>query len=457
MIFSRILSNIIDGVIFLITYLLLFKVSRLEINPTNSSFISFLSFLVIIGLPVLVINNTFGKEILKLKYHYSERLNLKLLSKYFFYFTTFSNSASFLSTLTTFPLFRSNLIEPDQTFLVRFYLAYITVDFILFTLSLGKYHIADYILNISISNHLFSKKPFKNLIIVYLFFSILFLGSVVQFKHNLSSNNLQLRLLRDFYKEQYPKDYFYGNEVSVLKKETSNALSPSAPLTLIYDKNIAQKSLFLTLPEHIFNSEYERKEVCKKLIEHSQLNDAFRFYKPEQTRIVLSHYQRGQFFEHHSYFYIYYFNNKLPEWGIYGGISSDSTSINEYVEFVNSINLNRILLLEEELNLNWLEILKVAEYDRSIRELLENELLKISSTVFYDRLQIEINSSSIIFHKINFENSRKRGVIGYSFPISTILEQKYDVINSTSDPFFDYDENIYELISSRNRITNPNL
>lgn len=65
---KRILSNIIDIILYLGLFILLNFLTQIENNLDASSFLLFITFILYFGLPLFFIGNTFGKLFLGLKW-----------------------------------------------------------------------------------------------------------------------------------------------------------------------------------------------------------------------------------------------------------------------------------------------------------------------------------------------------------------------------------------------------
>ena len=336
MIFKRLLSNLIDFIIYIIIFFILFKISGLETNTNHLYYFYFISFVITFIFPVFLIKNTIGKKITKLEWEDKTNLKLKLFTKYTLYYLAVAPSFSILSAISSFPLLNPVIGDFDKILSVQLFFALVITDIIVFIASLGKYHIIDYIINLNLSNYNFKRKPMRFLFSLYLYFSIFFLFNLYSYKYNLSFSSIGNSFSSSMYKEQYPADLFYGNSVFSLKEKSDGVFSPTNPLSFIYKQKLSQKTLYLNVPTQIFKSESERKSICLNLIMQSYRNDLFSDFKPEQTRIVLSNIEQGMFLEYYNYFYIYYFDNDLIEWNVYGGIEADSITMKNYIDFNNN-------------------------------------------------------------------------------------------------------------------------
>ena len=453
MIFKRIISNLIDFIFFLLIFFLSFKISGLEYNISHSYFFYFSSFCIVFLIPIFFIKNTIGKEIFNLRWKKTMNLKLKLILKYFLYYLIVAPTFSIPTALISFPYLKNDINGPDLVLSFKLLLVFFSTDLIVFILSLGKFHLLDYLLNLKIKKYKFVNTKNISLGIVYLFFGIFFITNMVQYKNNLSSESVENSAFSIIHKEQYPKDLFFGNDVFVTKENSIKAFTPTKPLSFLFSNSVKQKTLYLNLPEQIFNSEFERQKVCIDLINKSNLNDYFYRYDTEQTRIILTNIKMGKYLEGYKYYYIYYFENKLPEWGVYGGIKADTTTANKYVSFINKYNRDRIVRIENSLNLSWSEIIDKCSNDPKFEESVQNLLTgNINISADYETLRIKIDSSELELDKIKFSDTKLNGYVSFNFPIKN-PEHSINTISFGNYEIIENDENVDFLKHLRKEVT----
>jgi hypothetical protein len=460
MIFRRLLSNIIDFAIYIIVFFILFKISGLETDTNHLYYFYFISFLLTFIFPVFLIKNTIGKKITKLEWEDKIDLKLKLFTKYTLYYLVVAPSFSILSAISSFPLLNPVIGDFDKILSVQLFFALFITDIVVFAVSLGKHHIIDYALNLNLSNYKYRRKPIRFLYSVYLYFSVFFIFNLYSYKYNLSFSSIGNSLSSSFSKEQYPEDLFYGNYVFSLKEKSDGVFLPTKPLSFIYKQKLPQKTLYLNVPSQIFKSENDRKSICLDLIMQSYRNDMVSDFKPEQTRIVLSSIEQGIFLEYYNYFYIYYFDNDLFEWNVYGGIEADSITMKNYIEFNNNYTrglLGKMENLEKKLNLTWEEIIEESDKNKNI----ENQVKGIynssfSSTLYYDKLIISLDTNKLKLNRIDFTDTKLNGYMNFNFPI-TELQQRVNLTNLINGEVLEYDENVDYLKLLREETTNKGI
>ena len=454
------MSNVLDFSIYLLVFLLLFKMSRLDTESGSLYYFYFVSFLFTFFFPVVLIKNTIGKKVLGLQWTEVTNLKLKLGAKYTLYYLAVAPSFSIITAITSFPFLNPEFRDFDKILSAKIFLVYITTDILVFVFSLGKHHLLDYVLNLSLKKSSYSRKPYKTLTIVYVFFGLLFFANVYTYKYDITFSRIESHFGKGLYKEHYPSDLYYGSGVFTLKDQSPNVFSPSKPLSFIYSQKLPQKTLYLNLPEIAFNSESERKKICMDIVAQSRLNDLFSEFKPRQTRIVLSNFKRGFFLEYYNNFYIYYYDNYLPEWNIYGGIQADSITMRSYIAFNNNhvkSLLKKIENMEEKLGLTWKEIVDESEnnevYSKEIMELYRSNL---DITTFYDGLEIKLDTSKLELNRIEFSDTKLNGYMNINLPVQD-LEQRVNLTNFLNDELLEYDENVDYLRILRDEITNKGI
>lgn len=460
MIFKRLLSNLIDIVLYFIVLFLFLKLSGQEPESAYLNFFYFISFIVTFVFPVVLLENTFGKQLVKLKWKSSPNLKPKLCIKYFTYYAVVAPGIAIFSAIFSFPYLNDYLKEFSQSTTIVFTIIYVLTDVIVFLFSIGRFRILDYLMELKIDGHEYLKNPLKVMGITYLFFGLWFLVSVYSFKYDMSFKSIEKNLSSVLYKEQYPSDLFYGNYVITTKNYSENVFTPSKPFAFLHPKKLSQKTLYLNLPEQVFNSESERKNVCLKLIVQSYSNDTYADFEPVQTRIVLSSSKRGFFFENYYYRYTYYFDNQLPQWSVFGGFKADSLATGSYTNFINNYNkslVRKIDIIEKQYDLTWKEIVERSEIDDQFeREIMGLYSSGLSATTFYDRVEIYLDTVKLELNKIEFTDTKLNGYMNFGFPITNPTHTLYskDFIDGES---MEYDDNIESLKFLRQEVINNGI
>lgn len=421
---KRIGSNFIDIILLIVFFYVITFVSGLNRNSgENLVFIFFISFFLSTILPILINGNTFGKIILKLKWR--DRINLRILLvlKYLLYALYFTPGFSFFNLLTSLV----NKLEFLRGFELNIFFSLLILDILVFILSLGRFHILDYFLNLQLKNLPYKRTAFKslNLILSSLFIAIC--TQIYALGKGMTLNNYALSLFDNFYEENFPADKFYGNKPIVLKEKSNRVLTTSEIYSFLLNIEYDLKTIILVIPEEIFLSDSDKKKICIELINQSITNDTFAFYKPRQTKIILKAYKIGDFFETYNYTSTYYFNNDSGDWGIYGGIKDDSTFVKNYLNFLKNLKYEPIK------NSNKIKY-------------------TFTGNISDDKFLIKNSDNILKFEKLSFENAHMSKTMEINYPHSIFdVGKKVDIIsNSYKD-----DEDNWYLFYSRDSISDP--
>lgn len=452
----RFFSNIIDLILLLLVVVVLFTFTKLETNETNFSFVYFLAYCMIIFLPISLTGTTFGKKIFKLNWLDQKGIKPLLFLKYFLYYVFFSPTFNFSGLLSKIILF-NNSNTYDTLFPLKITVCFVITDLLIFILSSGKFHILDYLLSIQLETRNYKAKLKYSLLIIYVFFGSLFFMTILSFKYSLSSKNIIGVISHSLHRERFPEDSYSGSQVVVLKTNSSNILTTSEVFSFIYKRNYNQKIIYLNLPSAVFNSETERFKICNSLISESLTNDIFYFYKPSQTKILLTNTINSGFFYFTENYYCYYYDNTRPFWGIYGGVETDTTFIDKYIAFTDNFKKNRITSIENEFKLKWPQIIQKAKADSAFGSELDKHFSMVfNSTLSRDELSIKLDSSVITLKKIPFSKAIRRGFQNFNFP-PTEMQQRIFFTDFITDRLLESDESLENLVQIRDLTTNEEL
>jgi len=452
MILKRLLSNIIDIALYFIVLFFIYKLSGSKRDPDSLILFYISSFFTTFIIPILFIKNTFGKAVLNLEWVKTQNLVLKLCAKYMTYFLAHIPGFSIISAVFSFPYLNSIFKSIDVIIVYKLFIAFATTDLFLFFFSKGKLHIVDYFLDLKLNKVDFKNSRLGFLKYTFLFFGVYFFISVSAYNNKLEFKQFNAQGIK-LYKEHFPPEQYYGQTVYVHKEKSPVVFNPYHYTSFLYSVFLPQKTIFLNLPEEVFKSKSNRHEVCKRLIIQSIENDFWSEFKPVQTRIILSSSSRGVFLDYFQYEYIYYFENNLPEWGIHGGIKTDSTTINSYTDFIHSFKTNLIqekIKIEQKYDLSFQSILELSKDDPNFYEKLKwfNDL-KLASAVYDNRVEINLSSSKIIFDKIDFSDKEPRKFRFFQYPMSQ-FNQNLMLKKMTGDKLLfrdEADEKLYFLRS----------
>jgi hypothetical protein len=330
----RIIADIINILIYLITFILLYHLSSIDTNSDFFEALYYVAFLISFIVPIFKVQNSIGYIIAKLKWENDKNLTIKLLIKFSFPFIL-------LITIGNMDMVGQPAINPQLvgylSIINNFYFSIIfpVINFFILLISKGKYSIIDYCLNIRLVCNSYVRSYAMTMGMLLLILSIYLLQSAVVYKYNLSSlkNNVQNIVTH----EQFPDELTVGEDIIVMKNKSVNVFIPEDQRSYLSDENTSRKTLFVYVSNNVFNSTEERAELCVNLIYQSILNDEISDYHPQQTKIVIAYYKRGFIFGIQTKIYTYYYDNISPKWGIYGGIKIDTLQIRQFENAVLKI------------------------------------------------------------------------------------------------------------------------
>lgn len=417
-ILRRILSNIVDLIVFFFIYVCLTTYYGNARNFDIAQYLMFVSFVIGIAIPVLTTKNTIGKHIFKLSWEQPKYLWIK----YAIYFCLYTPFISFTSLFTNFPYFQ---LGQNKPFILGVTITFVILDCLIFIFSLGKYHILDYFFNFQIIGLQYKKNELKSLSIFNLFWCIFLLMNFALLKNDLSFKKVHDLIVGEFYYENFPEDQFYGKAPIVIRQKSSAVFICSDMLSFLFNKEYNQKILYLDLPYSIFSSEKERFEVCKNLLFQSITNDIYLAHSVDQTKIVLKSVHYGKYGDYSSYSYTYYYDNgeSSPKWGIYGGIKNDSLTVDKYFNFIKNLPP------------------------------IKSNVINIQSSKSQNDFTINIVQDSLKFEKLQFKDVEPQGFWNLNFPPQYMMFQTHywNILDSQAPT--PNDENIYWLLISRNAST----
>ncbi len=453
MIFRRLISNLVDFLIFIILAIVLIKSTNSLNNVDAVRYFYFVTFILVFVIPIMTMGNTFGKKILQLRWELSDTLKIRLITKYLLYYITFISSISFVELINDAPFLNNGLFQIDKMFQFRLLVSIIITDVIAFTLSLGKYHIIDYILNIQIASSLFKKSHSKLLGISFLLGSLIILSGIFTHKINFDTATLNQLVNDQLFFENYPKDFVNSKYCFTTKKRSAYLVCPSKPMSFMNSVELKQKTIYLNVPANVFNEESERYSLCEEVLKQSWTNDIYANYEPDQIRLILYNSEPGFFYEYYINHYIYYYDNNIPQWGIYAGIQADSITAENYLDFtntyINSVN-DKINRYETILNNDYSKKLNLD----SANNLLNEEL---SQTYYFtttnESVIITVDSSSLELNRVDFSDAELMGYFGFNFPFQS-MDKRALIDMFSNNEIVEMDFNLDYLIYIRNETTN---
>jgi hypothetical protein len=293
------------------------------------------------------LKTTIGLKLLKIEVNSAP----KLLLKYFIYYLIIAQIfAAYLSIISEF----FNIEELGIT-IISIEIVFILINVIMFILSRGKFNLLDFAFNIIHASKSYRRTNEKTLIIWLSFCYLIALPSILSDKfsfipylESLISPNSKYNVTN-----YYPADIFenYGDIIAEKFEESNKILIFSDPSSIVQDKILVRKTIYVKINKGVNENILRRKELCNNLIYYSSINDYLgKIYgEVDQTKIVLIYIKRNTFLSGLSSTYLYYYDNKDSNGQVHGGINLDSL-IKSYKSYPDTFikTVSNILNVEEE-------------------------------------------------------------------------------------------------------------
>jgi hypothetical protein len=275
-------------------------------------------------------NNTISERLLNLRVYKTRGINLKssLLLKSLIYYFILSNTVGIFFKITESLLKAYTTIHINKGWDVIFLVIFCTANLLILVFSQGYFNLLDYLLKINYKRY--NKKDHSlSYKVPFLISSLYLLLTFFVFKFNLDSfvDIISKNASHNIVNEYYPNDdldRFTENSLIIAKIEkTNNIVSIANPSSLFFNEYLLQKNLICGINKETFNDINRRKQFCEKLVIYSQINNIYNGRSPDQTMITLHYQEKKSFFAQYTATFKYYFENKAPSIGVYGGINRD--------------------------------------------------------------------------------------------------------------------------------------
>ncbi|MBO9571304.1 MAG: hypothetical protein J7497_03725 [Chitinophagaceae bacterium] len=328
---KRISGFIIDLVLFYaFTIGLDFVLKRADIEVPARHLVPF-GFFCALLLPILCLGKPPGHLIFRIRPKGDGRLyvRISLLLKYIFYYLIFSSGELSIFSVFTNILSYYTYITIPASFLFRISFVIMFVSILHFVVSLGRQNLFDALLNIRYP----AKKGLHihRLGTAYLFLLGLLTSSVIEFKVlekiNFSKfiSEINSSVNQGYFPPEVFDSYTSSRGILVSYQYTNKILTPSDASSFVLNRNLLQRQIVAIVNDNVFKDGSKRKLFCMLLVYYSYLNPFNdNLYDVMQTRITLLNVKaRSPFFDVQSA-YTYYFDDKQPVHGVYGGYQPDT-------------------------------------------------------------------------------------------------------------------------------------
>lgn len=338
---KRIIGFIIDLILFLIFCEIIFFLFKLTKVEQSTDLIFFCSYFSVFIIPILLFQNTLSGKILKLEIHRINKssLRLSLLLKSCLYYCIYFKVGGSLFIVLENVLKDFTILTINSWTYFFICAVFFISNTIIFIISRGAYNLLDYLLKIRYKPNTISN-PHATYKITFLISAVYIILTVVVYRFRLDRlvKTINSEVIDTFTSEYYPIDDLgnYLQEHFIISKisKTNNIVTLSDPTSLYLNNLLIKKDIIVVASDLCYNDNNIRKVFCHKLLYYSLINDLNNQNSPEQTQITLYYRNRKSFFIYFTGVYKYYYDNKNPNAGIYGGINRQDL-INIYTSIQN--------------------------------------------------------------------------------------------------------------------------
>ena len=446
---KRILASIVDLVFFLIIGIILSQVLSFFNIKLDYSFTILFNFLIGLIFPIIILDNTVGYYLLRIKYSSSNRLKIKLTVKYFLYFFILSNSSDrifgFLKTLFE----NYSIIVLPTTFSIRASFTFLFLSSLIFLFTLGKANLIDLLLKIQFIN---GSVPRRKILFFasYIFVFILITSGIVEYKLKQQFNipkfitTLQKSTNYGYYPIDAFGDYLDQEYPIIFQKDenTYNTFSFSNMASFFYNRYIPTRTISVMLNTKTKNSIRLRQLLAYKLLLYERTSSIFEDNDIDQI-IFRFYYYEYKYFYYYQYVYTYYYDTKMRQILIHGGPEKEKLK-EYYFKVDSSIADQNLTAMARGLNLPKDTLLKYMQKNGGIK-LPDSLNKKITSDTIKTSFSLQLPSLS--FSIIPFENVKPEIMFGVTYPI----------IRTKMINFIEPLNNEYSIYSLRNNTINNRL
>ncbi|HEY4875494.1 MAG TPA: hypothetical protein VIH86_07985, partial [Puia sp.] len=221
----------------------------------------------------------------------------------------------------------------------------IILNGVVFFLSMGRYNLLDRIFGIrTVTIKMKSTElSFPFIANTFAALMIISMGVTTKFQDLFSFSTLIVKTQNTFTEIHFPVEAFDGcvnpHQINYRIEKTNLIITPSDPTSLIFNRLLLQRQLEARITDSLVTDPKKRAELCYDLIGYCQgivsLIDTNN--QIMQTKIVLVHMDYYAPYLAKESDYVYYFDDKKPEFGIHGGFPIDSLNI-YYLQTRRNIN-----------------------------------------------------------------------------------------------------------------------
>jgi hypothetical protein len=309
-----------------------FLFKKASIYPL-SNYITAFGYICAILIPIISLGRPIGHVLFKLKMENSNSIynKLSLLFKYIIYYLFFSSGILSFFTLFTSLFTTYMYLNLGISFVFRLFFCLFALNILCFLISFGKQNFLDFLLRIKYQSKNGVGSKIGSLILTYTL-SITWLASTVieykiisifNFKDEI--NKLNASYNQGYFPIEIFGNYILGNSVFVKYEYTNKVVTPSDIGSYIFNRNLLQRQIVAIINDETVRNTKKRQDLCAKLLYYSYMNPFDAIGRDVmQTRIVLVNLKEYNPFADLQSSFTYYYDDKLPVHGIYGGYNLDT-------------------------------------------------------------------------------------------------------------------------------------
>jgi hypothetical protein len=432
----RLLSSILDLVIFIIITLSIYPLLRCFHIELEYTYFILLTFSVSFLIPILVLKTTLGSKFLKLYPNSSKRL----LIKYIIYYVLVSGLfGGYISLFCKILNIQKILVSYSLVIMASLITIFIVTNLI-FLFSVGRFNLFDYFLKITYTHRLIKRNPVlilliwlnSNLILALMLIFVQKVGIKSFYDYILKPNKMYS------ISNYFPREVFDNySTLELVKYEKNNEILTFSNTTSFYqDAFLSQKTIFSLINKTTHESIYRRKRLCAELLSYALIDGAFSGDKGiDQTKFVLIYREPHSYFSSMVYVYQYYYDNKDHKFSIYGGINLDSL-ISYYQRRPQNYQVEYLKAIANLLGIT-VDSLKKREDKKGVIKLSKDEVKKVNVKPL-----IIPRTSELVIRIIGFEEVKPSIFYTVNFPFNSI--NSIDFIANQN-----FDEKFYEALAYR--------
>jgi hypothetical protein len=383
-----------------------------------------LSFISCFIFSILFFSCTVGEKLLRIRYvsHGGSLLRIGLILKYFLLYSLFTlDISNFISFFGGVLDIYTYLHIPDLL-VFRLNVAFIITNWIVLLISMGRYSVLDRVMGLRVDHGRPNYRRLTPLFIACVFIALVIFSMGVErklrdmfnFERTARSVEMTGNEIR-FPPEEFDR-YTMPGQIHYRIERTNFIVTNSDINSFVFDEFLYQRQIDAQIQGDLLHDPRKREELCYKLINYCyriiDLQDTNALVM--QTKIELAHMEYYAPYVAVVSYFIYYFDDKAPNRGIYGGYNADSMNV-YYRQTKRNCTDTLCKFLARRTGLSFNEILQLnakgdwAAFYNGLPSEIRNEYESID-------LESQIDKRLAAMHQIPFDSVRRTGNIVAAYP-----------------------------------------